>query len=155
MGPTTCFDKSFLHSLSVDQSAWFDQYFSAVITPLFFVETLADLEKHVLAGRTPEGEVGKIAEKTPSLSGVPTVFHQTLCNGELRGYHVSMDGRPVLGDAKSAMVGEKKGFVVDLSATAEALHRWQRREFMEVERLFAKAWRAALAVPLATGASIF
>lgn len=39
------FDKSFLQSLSVDESVILDQMFSCVITPLFFVETMADLTK--------------------------------------------------------------------------------------------------------------
>src|SRR4051812_26228765 len=105
MGPATVFDKSFLQSLSLDESVWFDHFFVTVITPLFFVETLADLEKQVKAGRTPEDEVGGIANKTPEQSGAPNVFHATLCNGELRGYPVSMNRRPVLGGAKRAVVG--------------------------------------------------
>lgn len=149
MGPTACFDKSFLQSLSVDESVWFDQYFVGVITPLFFVETLADLEKQVKEGRTPEDEVGNLANKTPEQSGSPNVFHLTLCNGELRGFPVPMAGRPVLGGGKRAMVGDKKGFVVEVSPEAEALDRWRRREFLEVERQYAKAWRAALAAPVA------
>jgi hypothetical protein len=33
------------------------------ITPLFYIETLADLEKEVRAGKTPEQVVGEIAFK--------------------------------------------------------------------------------------------
>jgi hypothetical protein len=57
MGPTVIFDKSFLQSLSVDESVWFDHFFYANICPLFYVETLADLEKAVREDRTPEQEV--------------------------------------------------------------------------------------------------
>jgi len=104
MGPTACFDKSFLQSLSVDESVWFDQYFTTVITPLFFVETLADLEKQVKAGRSPEDEVGNIANKTPEQSGSPNVFHATLCNGELRGYlHVAREARLVHAKEKASL----------------------------------------------------
>jgi len=38
------FDKSALQGLSLDESVWFDAFFYPNITPLFFVETLADLE---------------------------------------------------------------------------------------------------------------
>jgi hypothetical protein len=48
--------KSFLQSLSVDESVWFDHFFIPNICPLFYVETLADLEKSVREGRTPERE---------------------------------------------------------------------------------------------------
>lgn len=64
-GPTLIFDKSTLQSLSVDESVWLDNFFTTNITPLFFVETLADLEKKVRQGRTPEQIVGNLAYKTP------------------------------------------------------------------------------------------
>ncbi|MGA7853414.1 MAG: FtsX-like permease family protein [Candidatus Acidiferrales bacterium] len=57
MGPITVFDKSFLQSLTVDESVFFDHFFNPVTSPLFFIETLADLEKAVRQGRTPEQEV--------------------------------------------------------------------------------------------------
>ncbi|MGA8021663.1 MAG: FtsX-like permease family protein [Candidatus Acidiferrales bacterium] len=57
MGPITVFDKSFLQSLTVDESVFFDHFFNPVTSPLFFIETLADLEKAVRQGRTPEREV--------------------------------------------------------------------------------------------------
>ena len=154
MGPAACFDKSFLQSLSVDESVWFDQYFTAVITPLFFVETLADLEKQN-EGRSPEAEVRRLAEKTPETSGTPNLFHATLCNGELRGYQVSMSHRPVIGGAKPAEHAGKKGYVIDVSPEAQAWERWRRGEFWEVERLYAKAWRAALMLPTDPGGADF
>ena len=45
LGPILIFDKSFLQSLNVDEAVWLDNFFLTVITPLFFVETLADLER--------------------------------------------------------------------------------------------------------------
>jgi len=155
MGPTACFDKSFLQSLSVDESVWFDQYFTTVIAPLFFVETLADLEKQMVAGRTPEDEVGNIANKTPEISGSATMFHATLCNAELRGFTVPMNFKPVLAGGKRAVVGDKKGMVFEVSPEAQALDRWRRREFLEVEHLHAKAWREMLAAPASTAGEKF
>lgn len=147
MGPIAVFDKSFLQSLSVDESVWFDHYFVSVITPLFFVETLADLEKKLKEGRRPEDEVGAIAEKTPEMSGSPNVFHATLCTGELLGFPVAASYRPVLGNVKRATVGEKRGMVVEVTPEAKALERWRSREFLDVERLYARAWREMLAAP--------
>ena len=66
-GPITLFDKSFLQGLSVDESVWFDDFFYPIICPLFYVETLADLEKAARDGRTPEQEVGFIARKSPEM----------------------------------------------------------------------------------------
>ena len=78
MGPITLFDKSFLQGLSLGESVWCGQYFMPVGCPLFYVETLADLEKAVKEGRTPEQEVGVIAAKFPGiwlwLSSVAEIF---------------------------------------------------------------------------------
>jgi len=79
MGPIILFDKSALQALSIDESVWFDQFFVSVICPIFFVETLADLEKSIRTGRTPEEEVGLIAVRTPQMSGQPNVNHIDLC----------------------------------------------------------------------------
>ena len=45
LGPITIFDKSALQALSLDEAVWFANFYLANSTPLFFVETLADLEK--------------------------------------------------------------------------------------------------------------
>jgi len=63
MGPNTLFDKSFIQGLSVDESVWFDHFFNTVVSPFFFVETLADLEKTPRPGLTAEQEVARIIEK--------------------------------------------------------------------------------------------
>ena len=54
MGPITLFDKSFLQQLNADEAVWFDNFFYPVIAPLFFIETLADLEKAPREGKTAE-----------------------------------------------------------------------------------------------------
>jgi hypothetical protein len=43
LGPITIFDKSALQALSLDEAVWLDNFYLANITPLFLVETLADL----------------------------------------------------------------------------------------------------------------
>ena len=49
--------------LNPDEAHWLDSFFMSNITPLFYIETLADLEKEVRAGKTPEQVVGEIAFK--------------------------------------------------------------------------------------------
>lgn len=44
-GPILIFDKSLLEALSLDEVVWLGQFYRINMTPLFFVETLADLEK--------------------------------------------------------------------------------------------------------------
>ncbi len=141
MGPITLFDKSFLQSLSVDEAVLFDNFFLTNIAPIFFAETLADLEKAIKAGRTPEQEVGLIAVKTPELHSYPNTFHLQLCIDSLLGREVTMDGRLIIPGGKVVKTADKSGIIFDIPPETEALERWQRHEFLEVERLFAKRWR--------------
>lgn len=144
MGPITLFDKSFLQSLSLDESVWFGHYFMPVICPLFYVETLADLEKAAKEGRTPEQEVGAIASKFPEMSGTPCAHHRNLVLGDLQGYAVPMTGQIPMSGGRTVIQDSKYGVLFGKSKEAEAFARWQRREFLLVERGIAKEWRAAL-----------
>ncbi len=108
-----------------------------LVCPIFFIETLADLEKSIRAGRTPEEEVGLIAVKTPQMEGHPNVNHIDLCIGNILGQPVVMDGRPVIAGGKPVRTGNRTGLNFDLSPEAEAFIRWQNGEFLEVERRFA------------------
>jgi len=144
MGPTTLFDKSFLQSLSLDESVIFDNFFNGVICPLFFIETLADLEKAIRQGRTPEEEVGIIADKTPEMSGYPNVYHSTLAVQNLLGQEIVMDGRVMIAGGRPVKVDGKSGVVFRQSPEQEAFNRWQKRDFLHVERKIAKAWRQSL-----------
>ena len=144
MGPITLFDKSFLQSLSLDESVWFDNFFLTNIAPIFYIETLADLEKAIHKGRTPEQEVGIIANKTPEMHCNPNMFHQSLIINDLAGHAITMDGRPVIPGGRPVMTSDKRAIIFDLPKEREAFERWQKCEFLDVERLFAKAWRSML-----------
>ena len=145
MGPIAVFDKSFLQSLSVDESVWFAHFFMPVVCPLFYVETLADLEKAVRAGRTPEQEVGIIASKFPESSGVPVIHHSTLARNDLNGNRVPMTGQVPIAGGREVNVEGKRGIVYDESPEAQAFHRWHEGRFLEVERGTARLWRGMLA----------
>ena len=141
MGPIALFDKSFLQSLSLNESLFFDHFFLSVICPLFYVETLADLEKAVRQGRTPEQEVGTIASKTPELHGALCASHLQICASSLLGNEMPMDGRVPRAGGRHVNVHGKKGIVYEPSPEEEAFSRWQQGDFLQVERRFAKTWR--------------
>src|SRR5258708_8322824 len=143
-GPNILFDKSFLQSLSLDESVWFDHFFLPVICPLFFVETLADLEKAVRQGRTPEDEVGISARKVPEMNGQLVTYHPQLAIGSLLGHYLPMDGRIPTPGGRRVEVDGRRGYIYEESPEEQAFSRWQKCEFLEVERRFAKLWRAAL-----------
>jgi len=146
LGPITLFDKSFLQSLNVDESIWFDHFFICNIAPLFYVETLADLQKAIGSGRTQEQEVGRIAEKTPVLHSMPNVFHFAICVANLLGYPVAMDGRVHVAGGRPVRTNKQSGIVIDETPEAKAFSRWQNGEFWEVERDFARIWRNMIAL---------
>jgi hypothetical protein len=145
MGPVALFDKSFLQSLSLDESVWFDNFFIANVCPLFFVETLADLDKPPREGRTPEEQVRVIAQKFPDLHGTPNVFHGTLHYANLMGYPVPMTGQIMLPQGHFVSAEGRKAAVHDLSSEVKAFHRWLKGEFHAVEQSYAQAWRSAIA----------
>lgn len=124
MGPIALFDKSFLQSLSLDESVWFDQFYTPNISPLFYVETLADLDKEMDRGRTAEQVVGGIAEKSPQLSGAPNIHHSELLLANLLGQPVSMSNRPIVAGGRPVESGGKKGVNIDVSPEAKAFNRW-------------------------------
>ncbi len=156
MGPIALFDKSFIQSLSVDKSVWFDHFFMAVVCPIFFVETLADLAKTPREGRTADGEVRIIAAKFPELHGCPCVDYLELSSANLLGHELPLDGRIPRPGGRAVSGGGRTGTVYDQSPEDAAFRRWQAEKFAEVERLFAAQWRAALqATDLTEIASIF
>ena len=156
MGPITLFDKSFLQSLSVDESLWFDHFSIPNICPLFYVETLADLEKSVREGRSPEQEVGIIADKTPVLHGAPCAHHVQLSINNLMGRIVPMTGQIPVAGGRLVKSNGQSGVVIEETPEARAFSRWQDRNFLAVERGFAKVWREGLTqLNLAEVAKVF
>ena len=142
MGPITLFDKSFLQSLSLDESVWFDHFFPTNLCPLFYVETLADLNKTIRSGRTPEDEVRIIASKFPEMHATPNVQHVTACIQELRGYRVPMTGQMLVAGGRPVKANAQSGIVFQESPESKAFSRWQNSEFKDIEHNHAREWRA-------------
>jgi hypothetical protein len=156
VGPIALFDKSFLQSLSLDESVWFDHFFIPVVSPIFFIETLADLAKqHKDGARSPEDVVRIIADKTPILSGAPCVHHATLCIANLLGDEAPQYSQIPIAGARPVRSSEgKTGAVFQNSLEYEAFERWQQGKFLELERDIASKWRANLSeIDLAETAS--
>lgn len=153
MGPYLIFDKSFIESLTLDESVWLETLFLPNITPIFYVETLADLEKRTKKGkiiRTSEEIVKEIADKTPIMESVPAIHHQRLVLGNLLGQEVEMTvhHRPIIGGGEYKKSSDGK-VSVDYEHFPEfaALERWKKQDFREIEREIAVHWRKALSHP--------
>ena len=112
MEPMLIFDKSFLESLNPDEAAWLDNFFRTCITPLFFIETLADLEKEVRRGRTPEQVVGSLAYKTPDMNSHVSPHHTWMLLSELRGdQQIAMDARIRRADGIVVHLNDQQGVI--------------------------------------------
>lgn len=146
MGPVVLFDKSFLQSLSIDEAVWFDAYFSSVISPYFYIETLADLGKQGSgSGRSPEHEVQVIADKFPEMSGTPCVHHRQLVVGDLLGHRVPMNAQIPVANARQVRTKQGRiAAVVEQLPEAVAFARWQEQRFTDIEREFSAEWRRRL-----------
>jgi hypothetical protein len=140
LGPFLIFDKSSLESLNLDEAVMLDNFYLSNITPLFFVECLADLEKAIRSNSTPEQLVGSLATRTPESQSYPNVHHATILRGELAGKFdlKTVHGRVVLAGGRHVQLGDKKGVIFEHSPEAEAVSRWGKREFLEIERNVAR-----------------
>jgi hypothetical protein len=145
-GPILIFDKSSLESLNLDEAVLLDNFYTSNITPLFFVECLADLEKSIRSRSTPEQLVGSLADRTPDAQACANIHHMTVLHGELtRQFALKKQlFRPLLGGGMPVQLGDKKGMIFQRGKEEEALDRWSRREFLDLERTIAKVWRRAL-----------
>ena len=141
MGPIALFDKSFLQSLSVDESVWFDHFFLANVCPIFYAETQADLAKEDGKSLTPEELVGRIAAKFPDFSGSPNVHHRTMCTASLLGHEVPLRPQIILPRGCHATVSGHPVAILPESPEARAFLRWTQGQFEEEERQAAAEWR--------------
>lgn len=149
LGPIIIFDKSTLQCLSDDEAVLLDNFYMSNITPVFIAECLGDLDRDMESARSkgsPESMVGSLARKTPDSQAYGNVFHMQILKGELaREFDLStVHFRPLKGRGERVAMGKSKGVVFRESEEEEAIHRWSRREFWELERDIAKQWRQAI-----------
>jgi hypothetical protein len=146
-GPILIFDKSALQALSLDESVWLDHFFLTNITPVLYVEALADLEKVDAKGRSSEvALITDLVAKTPVFHPYPNVFHGELLMQDLLGHPVPMTGQIAL--AGGVRKPDRAGGVsvhFQEPPEVETIRRWNAGQFEEVERRFARQWRVGLA----------
>lgn len=138
------FDKSFIHAINADEAAVFDMHFMSNVTPLFFVEVLADLEKTDQSeGR--EALVKSLAAKTPVWGSYTNMPHRDLVAGELMGNSLEIRGVPILGKGRRVRTNDGLGTVYDEPPEMKAKSRWDDGQFGPEEYAAAREWRATLA----------
>lgn len=145
MGPILIYDKSFLESLNPNEAIWLDQFFITNLTPLFYIETLADLGKQGRDNRTPEKLVQDLASKTPRQYIFPNVYAGDLVLAELMGNSIQMVQKPVINNLSIGETSSEE-LISKIEETNEekALNRWQEGDFSTLEKDFAQKWRESL-----------
>jgi len=148
-GPIIIFDKSTLQCLTDDEAVLLDNFYMSNITPVFIAECLADLDRDMESAKSkgsPESMVGSLARKTPDSQACGNVFHMQILKGELAGKFdlTTVHFRPLRGSGEPVMTGSSKGVLFRESEEEEAIHRWSRREFWELEHDIAKQWRQTI-----------
>src|ERR1700724_966300 len=113
LGAVLIFDKSSLESLNLDEAVMLDNFYMSNITPLFFVECLADLEKAIRSRSTSEQLVGSLALRTPESQSCATAHHTKLLGNELaRKFDLTQVlERPIVPYGRPKQLGDKKGIV--------------------------------------------
>jgi hypothetical protein len=143
-GPSLLFDKSTLESLSLNEAALLDNFYRSTITPLFFVECLADLEREMRRMKgSAEQLVGSLAERTPDCQSAANVHHMAILKAEPSG-QFNRDTvllRPFVAAGKVVALGDSKGMLLQASDEEEAVQRWARSDFLGLERQIARRWR--------------
>jgi len=140
MGPILLCDKSAVQGLSGAELNMLRRNYSLMIPPVLLMEILADLRKADDV-ETGQAEVQRLANKlVPACSYVNVGFREIVI-GELHGYKMPSDGRPVLRKGKSVTSGGQTGMILEQSPEDEALLRWQRGSFLDAEKLLATEWR--------------
>jgi hypothetical protein len=141
MGPIALFDKSFLQSLSLDESVWFDHFFLANVCPIFYAETQSDLAKEDCKDITREELVRRIADRFPGCSGSPNVHHAMMCTANLLGEEVPLRPQVILPRGYQGTISGHPVSVFPLSVEAKAFLRWAQGIYEEEERQAAAEWR--------------
>ena len=145
-GPIIIADKSFIEMLKIDESVWLDHFFNNNITPILYLETLADLKKENLRGReSSEHLVREIANKTPFRNAYPNVFHDELVIANLWGEAIRMVGFPVIRISQVKKGQKTLDAHIESFPEIEAQQKWQDLQFTELEKVIAKNWRIELA----------
>jgi hypothetical protein len=141
-------DKSAVYGLNNEEVDSLDRYFFQIAPPILINEILADLTKET-DPRIPN----RIAAHTYRVSGNHglTLNYQTRLANSLLGREIPMDGRFLA--SRETIVRTVSGSlatIVETSLEDAILARWERREFTDGERVWARQFRQRMERPFNT-----
>jgi hypothetical protein len=148
MGPILILDKSTFQMLSSREHLRRSIHFFENVTPVLVTEILGDLSKVLNTGQDPAAKVAELAGKFHGSGGPVNHEARLLAVQSLIGNHIPMTGQ-VLAQGGVAVDDPQlgRGFFVDLTWWNDAILRWQRGEFSDVERQSSELWRTVTHLP--------
>jgi hypothetical protein len=139
--PRILFDKSVFQATPVSAFVTVDRYLEIVMPPILVREIGGDLA--VASGKRKEKDQSVFVEKLAHRPGVRAfvAHHALLIQRDLLGCPIAMDGRvPSMMEPVQIPDGTRGLRSVE-SPEEYALNRWRRRDFTELDILWAERWQ--------------
>jgi hypothetical protein len=140
-------DKSVVHGLNNAEADSLDRYFFVIVPPILTDEILAELAKEA----EDSNAIKRIAANSYRVSGNRglTVDYRTLLANSLLGNEVSMDGRFVpAGERTVKTENGSYAAVVETPLEDATITKWERGEFTDGQRTWARKFRSRTERPL-------
>jgi hypothetical protein len=114
------------------------------LVPILAMEIIGDLSKVLKSGQDPTAKVAELAGKFHGSGGPVNHTAQTLVVQSLIGNNdIPMTGQiPAQGGRQVDDPRMGRGYMIDLTWWNEAILRWRRGQFSDVERQYSELWRA-------------
>lgn len=142
-GPILIQDKSTFQMLSAREHSRRSMHFFDNLVPILAMEILGDLTKVLKSGQNPAAKVAELAGKFHGSGGPVNHNAQTLVVQSLIGNDIPMTGQiPAQGGREVNDPQMGRGYMIDLTWWNEAILRWSRGEFSDVEHQYSELWRA-------------
>ncbi|NQV46210.1 MAG: hypothetical protein HQ504_00360 [Rhodospirillaceae bacterium] len=136
------YDKSAIHSFSEKEAHWLTNLYNVNMTPVLFMEIMADLNKYPNDLPLSVKQVRTLAKKFSPIDTHQNIHHREIWTHNLIGHHVPMDGRTMVGGGVELTASNgKKGIFIDEQPEEKALRRWKDGDFEEFEHELADRWR--------------
>ena len=133
-------DKSVVYGLNNSEIDSLDRYFFLIVPPILTSEILADLTKEA---EDPKA-INRIAGHSYRISGNRglTPHYRLLLGNSLEGREIPMEGKYLpLGENLVRSGSGSIGTIIETKLEDEMIARWERKDFTEKEKAWAKKWR--------------
>lgn len=141
MGPTLLLDKSAFQSLKSCEMDRLTDYFQWNIVDVLLEEIRGDFLTDTKTASS-RNEASILADKISVKDSVQNMNYIELCLANLCGREVVMDFIPIVAPATIKTLDDGQRIaLIDRTIFSEMIHRWQRGEFNDQDKIFANIWK--------------